>query len=248
MHERRRDPRRSGGRGGGDGPGRLGDGRARLDPELAPEQLGAAGGLPGCADPVACRGEAADEEDLVALVERIGLDEARREVGGARRVAGREPGEGRLAQDRLRRAGQMPSLRREPDLERRAAGEVHALQELAPDAAAVRLAHVDERARRQAQRDRVAVDADVAEQPSQRAEVPAQRRLGIVRLGEQQRRQLVAARRPVRQQEVREHAPRLVAAGSGDRGAAALDARPAEEVDREVAHGSTILAGPASGR
>jgi hypothetical protein len=140
------------------------------------------------------------------------------------------------------------SLRRQPDLERRAAGEVHALQELAPDTAAVRLAHVDERTGRQRQRDRVAVEADVAEQAAQRAEVPAQRGLGIVGLGEEQRRQLVAARRPVGQQEVREHPPGLVAAWRGDRGAAALDARPAEEVDREVAHGSTILAGAANGR
>ena len=179
----------------------------------------------------------------------VGLDEAGGEVGGARGVAGREPREGRLAQDGLRRTREVPPLRRQPDLERRAAGEVHALEELAPDAGRrVRLADVDERTGRQAQRDRIAVEADVAEQASQRAEVPAQRRLGIVGLGEQQRRQLVATRRPVRQQEVREHAPRLVAAGSGHRGAAPLDARPAEEVDREVAHGSTILAGPANGR
>ena len=93
----------------------------------------------------------------------------------------------------------------------------------------------------QRDRDRVAVeDGRGAERPPDLRQAPPQRPEGVVRLGEEQRGELAARRRPFAQQQERQQRPALAAAVAVAGRAVDLDAGPAEQLD-DSADGGTAL-------
>jgi hypothetical protein len=111
---------------------------ARRQPELRPgphtelalQELLARDELALRARTVATAREAANQELLRALLERVERHDARGQIARAGGVACREPLEGLLVHPRLACAGEVAPLVYEPGLERRTAGEGHAGEEL----------------------------------------------------------------------------------------------------------------------
>ena len=212
------------GPGGGRRGGRLGRGgqrRAWLDPEFASEELGAAHDLARRGEPVARRGEAAHEQRLEVLVERVQLHEAGGEIRRCAGVARAQPRQRRLAKHGFRGRAEMAALRQQPDLEGRTRREAHAFEQLQFDAghphrltprSADQRLDIDERAGRERQPERVALHRRVAQKAAQGAEVPAQRRERIVRFAEQERDDLGSARGSIGAQQIGEQSPDLVSA------------------------------------
>lgn len=225
---------------------------AGFDAERAPEQFAARRGLAGRSDAVARRGQAAHEQGLEVLVQRIAAHQARSQVGGFAGRAVRQARQRGFAQHRLGRGLEMAPLGRQPDLEGRAAGEAHAFEQFASQA------RNRQRLRRVAlgqgldidiafgvgrQRRHVAAQARVAEQAPQLAQVPAQRGQRVLGVFEEQVREVLARRAGVASEQVGEQRPDLEAARRGHRLAVAFHTRRAEEVDRE-AHGPMVARVP----
>jgi hypothetical protein len=202
-----------------------------------------------------------DQQRLVVLVVRVEGDEAAGEVGGAVRVAAGEPGQGALVQQGRRGAPGVPALRLQPDLERRAAGEGEAGEQLGGGVEPVRLGRaggsqledVDPHVAGAGEGERVARDGGgVAEEAPQHRQRPAQRGERVVGAGEEQAGDVGAAGRRPAQQQVGEQAPDLVPRRCGPGVAAGDDARGAEEVDHEIHASSPVPRGrvtrPSSGR
>ncbi len=199
---------------------------------------------------VAGRGERADEDRLRVLVERVDRDEARGVVGGG---VGRGGGEARargLGEHGLGGGLQVAALVRQPHVERRARREVHALEEVAPEArraggvgpvAGEDGVDVDVRARRQGERDRrPAQRTRQPEQAAQLAEVPAQGAERVVCVGEQQRGEALARHRPALRQQMGEERPGLAPPRRRRVLAVAGDGRRAEQMDAEIPHDATV--------
>ena len=199
---------------------------------------------------VAGRGERADEDRLRVLVERVDRDEARGVVCGG---VGRGGGEARargLGEHGLGGGLQVAALVRQPHVERRARREVHALEEVAPEArraggvgpvAGEDGVDVDERAGRKRKRDRRSAEhARQPEQAAQFAEVPAQRAERVVGVGEQERGEALAGHRPALREQMGEERPGLAPPWRRRIRAIAGDGRRAEQMDAEIPHDATV--------
>jgi hypothetical protein len=101
----------------------------RVEAELAAKERLARGRLRLGLGPVAALDEAAHEDLLIALLERVQRDSTAREIGGLVHAAGGEPGQRAIVQGRLPDAVQMPPLEQEPGGEDRGV-ELHSLEEL----------------------------------------------------------------------------------------------------------------------
>ena len=188
--------------------GRRGEGRARLDPELQPKQLGAGRHLALRGVGVAGGPQAADEEDVRVLVVRIQPHEVGGVVPGPGGVAAGKEGEGRLVQHGGRCPGDVAALVLEPVLEGRARAEGHAVEELVAQArqrgrfqprALAEDLDVDEGALAERQPDGIAADLGVrAELAAERCEGRAERPERVVGLGEEQARRAARATREPR--------------------------------------------------
>ena len=169
-------------------------------------------------EPVARRGEAAHEQRLEVLVERVQPNEAGGEIRRCAGVARAEPRQRRLAQHGFRGRAEMAALGHEPDLEGRARGEAHAFEQLQFDARAPAPPHSTIRGLSVSTSTNVPGGRDsrsgspstarVAQQAAQGAEVPAQRRERIVRFAEQERDELGSARGSIGAQQIGEQTPR----------------------------------------
>ena len=228
--------------------GRLPERRRRLDAELAPQGVLADRHLPEGGRPVARRGQAADQQLVVALVERVAGHRPRRvrdRVTGLPR--GQQP-QRRLPQPRLGRGRQPVALHDQPRLEGRAGQDADAVEQLAVQV---------EQARRVGQLPGEGMDVGrdavpeggrhrVAAEQLRRAELAPQLGQGppqgperVVRLVEQQLGQVPAAGRPLGQQQVGQQGPRLATARRRRRHAVPLDGRRAEQADPH--HGNPLL-------
>ena len=108
--------------------------RARLHAELALEQFAACGGLARCADAVTRGGEAAHEQRLEVLVQRVLAHEPGRQVGGFDHRTGRQTGQCGLAQNRLGGRLKVSTLGGKPDFEGWAARKAHPFEQFAAEA------------------------------------------------------------------------------------------------------------------
>jgi hypothetical protein len=180
----------------------------------------------------------ADQRLLVVLIERVHRDEPRRERDRGIALVRGEAGERGLAQDRLGLLLDVPAFGEQPHFEGRARRDVHALEELAAEARKLERLdpgplrerpHVDERVGRQVVERRGIPPQGIRhrEQPSHLGEVPPESAERVVRVPEQELRELVARRRPPGKQQVREQGPRLLASGRGAADPVDLDRRRA---------------------
>jgi len=180
------------------------DGVTGLDAELAAEESHARVALAFRGRPVAGHGVGADEELLRLLVERVHGDDAGGELHRLPRVPGGELGQGSLVQHVLRRRGEPPTFREQPHLERWAGRKRYSFEKFPSQARYVQRLNprprgqcvdVDECARREPQSDGLAADrATGADEPAELSEIPAQRVERILRVGEEEVGEPLAAR------------------------------------------------------
>ena len=191
-------------------------------PELGAEQLGGRGQLVLHRRLVPGRGERSDEQHVRVLVERVGADQPRRELDRGANVVGGDRPQRTLAEHRAPDRLQPAPLPQQPRGEPRAGLDAHALEELAAETGErhrvggrPRLQHVyvDRGVPRQPETDgRPAPDGvGTAQQPAELRQVPAQRAGGILRIGEQEIRQVLARRWLLAQRQVRQQRPYLLA-------------------------------------
>jgi hypothetical protein len=203
-------------------PPRQIDRGARRRVELPAEDVDARGVLLIGRLVVAGQPEEPDEQRLVVLVERVHRHGAHRVRPGRVERAVRHRAERSLVQDRLRGRGDPSPLGQQPRLERRGTAHGKPVQQLPaePGKADGRRPRamgnerdIDDRAGRQSQDQRVAVQRTVHAEPTpDLRQAPPQCTQRIVSVREQQRRELAAGGRAVAQNEVRQDRPALAAA------------------------------------
>ena len=208
----------------------------RRDAELLPEQRFARGDLAlGVRPPPAAR-EAADEQLLRLVVERVARDQLRGERRRPVDVARREARDGLVVRERARHTVQRAAHDAQPGVEDGTGRERHALQQLALRRAPI--PDVDADARTQPQLQRIATglgftverSAEIGERPPQRAE-------RILGTREEQGRDAAAGLRSLREQQVGEQRPGLAPPRRRQAQAVALDTRRTEHPDdRDMRH------------
>ena len=219
------------------------DDLARRDAELGVEQLGPRGVLRLGRGVLAGQSVEPDQQRLVVLVERAHRGRA---YGEPARPVERAPGQQphrRLVQDALGCGRDSSSFGEQPRLEGRRAADHDAVEQLGVEADHLdgvgpgRVGEhrdVDDGVFREPQHDGVAVERGaVAEAAPDLGQAPPQRAQRVVRLAEQQPRQLAPGRGCLAQQQVREQRPALPAAQAVRRPVRPLDARSAEEPDAQ---------------
>lgn len=210
--------------------------------ELVAQQRLAEHHLPRRARGVPGGGEAAHQQLVVGLVERVQRDGPPRVPDGGRGVPLDEQGDGGLSRARLQPGAGAVPLDDEPRLERGAAGDDETLEQLGAqaeqpcgvDVRPVEQADVERGPGGQPRVDGVAAQhGGVAEGAAQLRERPADGAERVGGVGEQQLGELRAGHRPLAEHDVGEQRPRLTTAGRR-RGAArvAVDPGRAEQPDR----------------
>jgi hypothetical protein len=189
----------------------------------------------------------------VVLIERVHGHESRSERHAIIAAALGEPGMRGFVEDGLGLRLEVPALGGEPGFEGRARGEPDAFQELALEprdldrlqpAAGPDREDVDERVRRELEDERVSgQDLGASEQAADLGEVPAKGPQRVVGVGEQEPGELLAGRRPTRENEVREEAQRLLPAGRWLGGAVDRDRRRPQQPDRQAHPGIVVAPG-----
>ena len=216
--------------------------RIRRAAELAAEQDLARGGVLLRRGELARGREAADQQLVGVLVELVVRERAGGEARAVERAAGGQRGVGGVVEERLAGAGEPAPLDQQPGLEHRPGVGLDPLQELAAGEPGVGVVvgdrvDVDARARREAERQRVAGERlGRAERAAELGQRPAQRAERVLGAAEGELRQAGARHRPVRQREVREHRPGLAAARGGRGDAVAQDLRRAQQAELETGH------------
>jgi len=246
LADHRRPPadRRPGGR-----PGRRGrrvpQRRRRLDPELPPQGVLTHRHLPQRRVLVPGGGQAADQQLVVPLVERV---PGHRPRGVRHRLLGppgRQQAHRRLPQPSLDHPRDPVPLHHQPRLEGGTGRDAEALQQLTAQVQQHR--QLVQRIRFPGQRpdvdlqpgaqlggDRITPEQHRRPQrPPQLGQRPPQRAQRVVRVPEQQLRQLPATGRPLGQQQVGQQRPRLAPARGGDRPPVALQRRRPQQADAQ---------------
>ena len=217
---------------------------SRLDAQLASEELGACLDVTRRSLGIARDTQAADEQDVGVLlvgVEPYELRGVMRRVGG---LSSREQRERSLMEHGACRPRDVTALALEPHLEAGAGAKDQPLQQpvaepgqrdrLDPGSPAEDV-DVDERSGRQRQPQWIAAELGLLAEPAaQGRESPTERPQRIVGLGKEQARHPLPGRRNPAAKEVREQAPRLVAAGVLDRGPGQFHPRLAQQVDAQT--------------
>ena len=198
-------------------------GDARIRPELAAEERDACISLALVRCSIAAGHVPTDEELLGILIERVCGDDPTREFHGPDAVSRRQPCPCRLSKHSFCRASQASPARQQPRLEAGARGEGHALQKLSPKPRDVDRLHpgpcgqgvnVHKRSGWQPEGDRLTGNSGfLAEKLAELGQVPAEGVQRIVRFGEQQLGEPLAARRRLGHQEVGKQSPRFAPAG-----------------------------------
>ena len=193
-----------------------------VDPELPLEQVDGCRQLSLDGDLVARRRERADQQHVRVLAQRIGAEQAGGERHGPARVAGGQRPQRPLPQDGAAEPLEAASLAEQPGIEPRAGLDVDPLQQLPAQTGQLdggrrgpleQHGHVQRRAARQPEADRRAAADGLgpAEESAQLRQVPPQGVRRVLGLREQQRRKLLASWRPLREGQVRENGPDLLA-------------------------------------
>jgi hypothetical protein len=188
----------------------------------------------------------------VVLIERVHGHEPRSERDGILAPALGEPGMCGFVEDGFGLRLEVPASGGEPGFEGRARGEPDAFQKLALEsrdldrlqpAAGPDREDVDERLRRELEDEGVAgQDLGASEQAADLGEVPAKSPQRVVGVREQEPGELLAGRRPTRENEVREEAPDLLPAGRW-LGAVDRDRRRPQQPDRQAHPGIVVAPG-----
>ena len=172
--------------------GRVAQRRAGLAAQLVSEQLRADLDLPQGRELVAVRRQAAHEQLLVVLVERVARHTQSGKPHGLAGLTLGEPAEGLAPEQLLVDPGEPAPLDRQPGVEGGCRSEVRTREQLAvPERARGRVArqgeHVDLGAGRQVELERIAVeDLGAAERAAQLHQRPAERTQRVLRIGKQQ--------------------------------------------------------------
>ena len=179
------------------GPAHPGVGRAAQLP--AEQHIARIRVMPSRSD-LARPGQAAHQQLVRALVERIQSKRARGEGSGAERIARRQRPQRRLAQHGLTDAGHAPTLHQQPGVEDRSGDGIDAFQEFSAGELRIGIAggkreRVDDDSRRQPELERIVPQrSGSAERAAQLRERPPQRAEGVVRVAEDQGGQPRASR------------------------------------------------------
>ena len=190
----------------------------------------------------------APHQQLVgAVIEPVQLDRPRRQRRTVKRDTSSHRTQRRIPQHGLADARQPPPLHQQPRFELGAGAGIEPLQQLAANERRLRLArkqrqHVHRNPRRQPQLQRIPTQrAGDPKRTTQLRQRPAQRPARIIGITEDQPRQPRARHRPLRQDHVRQHCPRLMTTRRNDNHAIALDLRRSQQTDYERRHDSTIV-------
>ena len=219
--------------------GRSAHARVRHAAQLAAEQhLARVGVLERGAD-VARPRETAHEQLVNTVVELIQRDGPGGQRGGVERSTSRQRLERRIPEHSLAHSREAPTLDEQPRVEVRPGAGIDPLQQPAASKRVITITgrqrqHVHAGPRRPPQLRRVpAHRAGDAERATQLRQRPAQRRQRIVGLAEDQAGQPRPRDRPLGQDQISEHGPRLVPARRHGHHPIALDLRRSQQADHE---------------
>ena len=194
----------------------------------------------------------APHQQLVgAVIEPVQLDRPRRQRRTVKRNTSSHRTQRRIPQHGLADARQPPPLHQQPRFELGAGAGIEPLQQLAANERRLRLArnqrqHVHRSPRRQPQLQRIpAQRAGNPKSTTQLRQRPAQRPARIIGITEDQPRQPRARHRPLRQDHVRQHGPRLMTTRRRDNHSVALNLRRSQQADHVRRHDTTIVNRPA---